>query len=47
MVILGTLKGTYRVYSRYIRIPGSRAHTRHVFNLRAAGDNGKNKWDLG
>ena len=25
--ILGTLKGTYRSYSRYIRIPGLRAHT--------------------
>ena len=27
-VILGTLEGTYRVYSRYIRIPGLRAITR-------------------
>ena len=26
--ILGALKGTFRVYSRYIRIPGLRAHTR-------------------
>ena len=25
---LGTIKGTYRVYSRYIRIPGLRAQTR-------------------
>ena len=29
--ILGTLQGTYRVYSMYIRIPGLRAHG---FNLR-------------
>ena len=26
--MLGTLKITYRVYSRYIRTPGLRAHTR-------------------
>ena len=26
--VLGALKGTYRVYSRYIRIRGLRAHTR-------------------
>ena len=26
--VLGTLKSLYRVYSRYIRIPGLRAHTR-------------------
>ena len=25
--VLGTLKGLYRVYSRYIRIPGLRART--------------------
>ena len=25
---LGTLKGTYRVYSRYVRILGIRIHTR-------------------
>ena len=34
-MFLGTLKGTYRVCSRYIRIPGLRAHTAaHGFNLR-------------
>ena len=27
--ILGTLNGTYRVCSRHMRIPGSRAHTRY------------------
>ena len=33
--ILGTLKGTYRVYSRYIRIPGLRSILgAHGFNLR-------------
>ena len=26
--VLGTLKSPYRVYSRYVRIPGLRAHTR-------------------
>ena len=26
--VLGTLKSLYRVYSRYISIPGLRAHTR-------------------
>ena len=32
--ILGTLKGTYRVSSRYIRIPGLRAQLgTHSFNL--------------
>ena len=32
--ILGTLKGPYRVCSRYIRIPRLRAHTRaHGFNV--------------
>ena len=35
---LGTLKGTYRVYSRYIRIPGLSSHTRaHGFNLGLEG----------
>ena len=28
MGLLGTLKGTYRVYSWYLTIPGLRAHTR-------------------
>ena len=36
---LGALKGTYRVYSGYRRIPGLRAHTRDLgFNLRSSKD---------
>ena len=36
--ILGTFRGTYRVYSRYIRIPGLRAHAScHGCNLRRVG----------
>ena len=29
--LLGDLKGTHRVYSRYIRIPGLRAHAVEAF----------------